>query len=991
MKRDKRRKAVRLFCVAMAGLVWREVMKYENLIGSLLLTISLLLPGSQAAATVWTDHYDASNVYSFAGEGISWITFDDWGYIGPCGQTYKDFQPCNGGFGGLGQRQHVVTLWPDRLTPDAPQTIFSDRTNTVYPNANMDGQVNFYKWGYTTPGFDIPSDLTAYRARDYSASGRQGCTFDMQIDLDGDYLVLKKDMHFAYIDTFSYVDATGVNPPQEVKTSFSFQPYPVSDAIGWCGSVLAKHPAALEAMGGQITFDFVFDAYFGDPPNRKFMGPQIVPKFEMRAYGTLKVHVWAGYDLQEFSSSAVPNNAYPGNTDPFDPDPNYYNRVSFHGGGVVPDGAWVSADSFNADGSRRLNDDGTWNVTAVPEGTAGAVWYKNAFAGYAFILRADALRMIDYINPVYGPEPSCTPVNCDDGNPCTADSCAGGVCLNKEMICPLPAQKCKPSTGACEPFDFCPAGVTCNDNNLCTTDSCDPAVGCVHKPVVCDDGNFCTADSCNPATGACVFTPVICNDVKACATNTCDTATGACKFTPVNCDDGNPLTTDTCDAVTGSCMNTPAPWPVNTTNNNFTMIAPDGGLTGGTNDVVFTWNMTKKTAVAVSGQVPNATLSSVTPFFGVPWMAHDVAIYGPGTYTVYADCPAGNPGCGAGTSIIFTVATNQLGAHMLFDWGSSTDIDVVNVWTPSAVFGPSPLFTGPDDGTVDANKVWDWMSSDWDGNGFNGYGMVDGPFIDFNANFNVMDVPSIDNPCADAATRCNDDNICTTDTCNTATGACVNTPIVCNDNNKCTTDACDMATGLCGYTTIVCDDNLCTMDTCNPVTGCVFTPKNCDDNNACTTDSCDTTTGMCVFTPADDGTVCSVNSQAGTCKAGQCIVPPPCPPGSVRSVTIRGGGQKPTSVDLQIQTDFTVVNDDGCIVDHTDSTVTVTGGTVLSCNFHAGTGPQPTDGTWKGGTIPTDTNYTITCPNTSGTVGVLYLDNKLGGGRDADRMTIKVQ
>src|SRR6266508_6898549 len=148
-------------------------------------------------------------------------------------------------------------------------------------------------------------------------------------------------------------------------------------------------------------------------------------------------------------------------------------------------------------------------------------------------------------------------------------------------------------------------------------------------------------------------------------------------------------------------------------NNNFTMLAPDGGLTGGTNDVVFTWDGSTMTSVAASGQVSNAALSSVTPFFGVNWMAHDAAIYGPGTYTVYTDCPAGSPGCGAGAPITFTVGAAQFGLHVLFDWGGNNDIDVVDVWSPNAVFGPSPLFTGPDGGTADPAKVWDWMSGDW--------------------------------------------------------------------------------------------------------------------------------------------------------------------------------------------------------------------------------------------------------------------------------------
>ena len=63
--------------------------------------------------------------------------------------------------------------------------------------------------------------------------------------------------------------------------------------------------------------------------------------------------------------------------------------------------------------------------------------------------------------------------------------------------------------------------------------------------------------------------------------------------------------------------------------------------------------------------------------------------------------------------------------------------------------------------------------------------------------------------------------------------------VVCDDdNNACTIDACDSATGGC-YTEIVCDDeNPCSVDTCDPDSGCVFEGALCDDGNACTSDEC---------------------------------------------------------------------------------------------------------------------------------------------------------
>ena len=59
----------------------------------------------------------------------------------------------------------------------------------------------------------------------------------------------------------------------------------------------------------------------------------------------------------------------------------------------------------------------------------------------------------------------------------------------------------------------------------------------------------------------------------------------------------------------------------------------------------------------------------------------------------------------------------------------------------------------------------------------------------------------------------------------------------CDDNNECTYDVCDPATGACehfGY----CD--------------CV----NCNDDNECTDDVCDLTTGVCTNRPLEDGTDC---------------------------------------------------------------------------------------------------------------------------------------
>jgi hypothetical protein len=89
----------------------------------------------------------------------------------------------------------------------------------------------------------------------------------------------------------------------------------------------------------------------------------------------------------------------------------------------------------------------------------------------------------------------------------------------------------------------------------------------------------------------------------------------------------------------------------------------------------------------------------------------------------------------------------------------------------------------------------------------------------------------------------------------------------CDDNNNaCVTGSCDPITGDCVFTPVVCnDDNICTTDTCEPQKGCVFTPLNCDDDNPCTIDTCDPRVG-CVHTAVQDGTPCN----GGTCQAGVC-------------------------------------------------------------------------------------------------------------------------
>jgi len=121
-------------------------------------------------------------------------------------------------------------------------------------------------------------------------------------------------------------------------------------------------------------------------------------------------------------------------------------------------------------------------------------------------------------------------VSCDDANVCTTDSCntaTGCVFANNSNPC-NDGSAC--TVGDQCAFGTCHAGtvVNCNDGNPCTNDSCDPATGCVNvnNTSACSDGNACTvSDVCSG--GACQpGAPRVCGDNNVCTTDTCDPATG---------------------------------------------------------------------------------------------------------------------------------------------------------------------------------------------------------------------------------------------------------------------------------------------------------------------------------------------------------------------------------------------------------------------------------------------------------------------------------
>ncbi len=240
-----------------------------------------------------------------------------------------------------------------------------------------------------------------------------------------------------------------------------------------------------------------------------------------------------------------------------------------------------------------------WRMaTDQSRGTSGQ-WIDSVAITDASICRPGASIDCDDDDPCTAD--SCDPLlgcrhaanSCDDGNACTRmDLCQAGACVGSNpVVCSADdschdAGVCDPGTGvcstvskpdgsacddgdACTTNDACGGGtcrggpeILCDDENLCTDDSCDAATGCAFatNTMSCNDGNACTTiDACS--SGACVgTTPVGCGAPDPChLTGVCNPETGACSYPAkpdgATCDDGDPCTMgETCRL--GTC--TPA-------------------------------------------------------------------------------------------------------------------------------------------------------------------------------------------------------------------------------------------------------------------------------------------------------------------------------------------------------------------------------------------------------------------------------------------------
>ncbi len=579
---------------------------------------------------------------------------------------------------------------------------------------------------------------------------------------------------------------------------------------------------------------------------------------------------------------------------------------------------------------------------------------------------------------------------CDDSSSCTVDLCVPASATAEPGQCTHTVkngQPCDADGNACTENDVCEGAVcsagkvkNCDDNNPCTADSCDLQKGCQHSDdegAACDDENPCTigevcaAGSCLPGkpkncptsqqcmvgqcdlqSGKCSYAYAddgyLCDDGTLCSTNdTCQK--GACKGKVQNCDDGNTCSNDGCESTSG-CTHTPAGAVCDDGN-----ACTDSDHCDGGNCVTL-----PKPASACDDN--NAcTTDSCDPLSGCVHAIHTGPCEDGDACTVgdtckSGVCTAGNQSCPCQVDADCAVQEDGNLCNGTLYCKAITTGKVCVIDPASIVNCTSAVDTTCQKNLCDPKNGICTMKS-----------MAEGTPCDADSSVCTASDGCAAGLCtAGAKVDCDDKNPCTTDSCSPVNGCqhvansdpcdadnnacskndtcegkvCLPGPMtICDDKNACTQDACSTITGICSYASLPkdgspcdadntlctapdlcgsgvctagavvnCDDqNPCTDDACTPLTGCQHVantlacnaddsectkndfcsgskctagPKTvCDDNKPCTKDTCNPLDGKCIFdTPGANGTPCdadfSVCTQGDACKDGLCLPGP---------------------------------------------------------------------------------------------------------------------
>ncbi len=514
----------------------------------------------------------------------------------------------------------------------------------------------------------------------------------------------------------------------------------------------------------------------------------------------------------------------------------------------------------------------------------------------------------DIDEPIMDPPTSL----CDDGNPCTVDTCDGADGCAHET---LTQGECIDGD-SCTVGDHCEAGicvgspVDCDDSNPCTDDSCDGFGGCnfENNVVDCDDSDPCTvADECNGGLCAGFAIACDCQDDSDCvALEDGDLCNGTlfCDQTqlPYQCQidldslvecpnptpgPNAPCLVAACDGQTGDCGLLPANDGLGCSDGDSCTVGDlcDGGVC-----------VAGVAALCADNNL--CTDDSCDPESGCEFVDNTASCNDGNACTIGDECDAGQ--CAGGAAL---------------------ECDDGNLCTDDGCDSESGCQAVPNEANCDDGNAC--TTGDICGGGSCGFvGFLDcdddnpctkdGCDPQLGCTHDLLAVACSDgDPCtvgdmcdnglcvSGAALDCEDFNPCTDDSCD-ETGACVHVPneAPCSDGNACTKgDKCEGGDCVFAGLEVCDDDNVCTADSCDPSQGCLHLLNEapcddgdvcttgdhchlgfciaagdltCDDGNNCTDDSCEALTGCSHLPntqPCDDGNVCTEDD---ACAAGQC-------------------------------------------------------------------------------------------------------------------------
>ncbi len=387
------------------------------------------------------------------------------------------------------------------------------------------------------------------------------------------------------------------------------------------------------------------------------------------------------------------------------------------------------------------------------------------------------------------------PLNCDDGNDCTADACTAGNCT----YTPLDGASCDDGNlctqGTCQGGTCLVTGVDCDDGDPCTVDGCDPQAGCTHEMVDCNDGDVCNGDEwcqSGPMVGRVVINEIMQNpsSVPDSQGEWFELFNGTDQ--PVDID-GWTIRDDDTD--------------LHVIDNGGPLVIPPGGY------IVLGNNGDANTngGILVDYVYDHFVLANGADEVVLVDTAGNIV-----DYVAYDGGPAFPDPNGASMELIHPGLDNALGSS----WAVSTNF-------VAGHDGGTPGFENSQDTPVAVCMPGTPLDCD------------DGVACTVDA---CDPATGCTNTPDDAA--CDDGVGCTVDTCD-ATADCQFTPddAACDDGVGCTGDTCD-ATADCQHTAddAACDDGVgCTVDTCDATADCQHAADDaaCDDGVGCTVDTCD--------------------------------------------------------------------------------------------------------------------------------------------------------